>query len=331
MTNKDLNEEEKKYREILGKNPNDVNALVNLGIVLNEQEQYQEAVTFFQKALKFVPEDEQVLHELSFALAIQDKLEEAEEIYRKILKINPKKTSILFNLALVLYKKQNLTEAEEIYLQLVEMQPDDSSTWLNLGVVQYDLNKLDEAEQAYRKALELKPKYTKAVLNLVNVLEEKGEINEAADVVLKAFKENRYCTILLREYYRLTKTGFYIPNIVDAYPEKYYDYKDKSTNEDYIAIVLDIIQSIGDIRYKYILYFYKDKVDIPIYYVSLEKNNLFEELGGPSHFLCAFEEEQNHVNYGGFEEEITIENFAKRALEVVAQKYKLEAKEFKEA
>ena len=211
------------------------------------------------------------------------------------------------------------------------MQPEDSSTWLNLGVVQYDLNKLNAAEQAYKKALELKPKYTKAALNLANVLEEKGEINEAAEALLQAFKQNRYCTTLLREYYRLTKTGFYIPNIVEAYPEKYYDYKDKSSNEDYIAIVLDIIQSIGDIRYKYLLYFYQGEVDIPIYYVSLEKNNLFEELGGPTHFLCAFEKENSHLNFGGFDEDITIENFAKRALEIVAQKFEFEVKDFTEA
>ena len=181
----------------------------------------------------------------------------------------------------------------------------------------------DEEEKEYREILQNNPKNAKAALNLGNLLEEKGDMEGATKVLLESFKLNYYCTALLREYYRLTKNDFYIPMVIDANPEKHFEYK------DYKAIALNIIKSMGRISYKYILYLYKGENVFPIYYVSLEKNNLFEELGGPSHFLCAFEKGQGHVNYGGFEEEVTIENFTRKALEIVMQKYKLD-EDFKE-
>ena len=324
MNNPNLDEEEKKYRETLKNDPNNISVLANLGKVLSEKQEFQKAEVEFKKALQLAPDDEWILFELGYALSVQDKLDEAEEIFRKVLKLNPENTNVWFNLALILNRKQDWDGTKDAYHHVLEIQPEDGYTWLNLGALHYRLKEIDEAETAYRKALEIHPDYTKAAFNLGKLLEEKGDAFGAAEVLLETFKLNPYCTILLRDYYRIVKKGYYIPMVVAATPQKYYEYN------DYRVVILDNIQHMGQIGYKFLLFLYLGDDVFPLYYVSLENNNLFEELGGTSHFLCAFDKEQGHVNFGGFEEETTLENFTKKALEVIAQKYNLKMENFKE-
>ena len=52
----------------------------------------------------------------------------------------------------------------------------------------------------------------------------------------------------------------------------------------------------------------------------MEVNNLYLELGGNQYFLCAFDEGK-HLNYGGFEGDVTIESFTKAALGKIAIRF----------
>ncbi|HUU78344.1 MAG TPA: tetratricopeptide repeat protein [candidate division Zixibacteria bacterium] len=324
MTNSQLDKEEQDYRELLENDPNNIGALANLGKVLSEKQNYSEAEIIFKRALKLAPEDEWILFELGYALSVQNKLDEAEEIFRKVLEKNQENTNVWFNLALILNRKQDWDGTKEAYRKVLEIDPKDAFTWLNLGVLHNKLKEIDKAEKAYRKALEIHPDYTKAAFNLGKLLEEKNDVFGAAEVLLETFKLNPYCTILLRDYFRVTKKSFYIPMVVNASPKKYFEFN------EYRVVILDEIQSMGKIGYKYLLFLYKGDDVFPLFYVSLENNALYDELGGTSHFLCAFDKEQGHVNFGGFENETTIENFTQKALEVVSDKYKIKIDDFKE-
>ncbi len=108
----------------------------------------------------------------------------------------------------------------------------------------------------------------------------------------------------------------YMPSIKDAKP------LERIRLGGYEIVFLGDIESVGAIRYKYIVIVFKIGEKAPIYFVSSEENALAKDLGGGSHFLCAFEGE-GHVNYGCSDEWADYDKFADRALQMVKDKFKI--------
>ncbi|MHA1306508.1 MAG: tetratricopeptide repeat protein [Candidatus Heimdallarchaeota archaeon] len=175
-------------------------------------------------------------------------------------------------------------------------------------------SQLDKEEKQYRELLAKDPAKAETAYKLGNLLLKKNDLKAAAVVFLEGFKLNPYCTLLLKGYFDATKSGFYIPSIIAATPVK------DLIIGNYRAVILTEIRYTGSIAYDYIMFLYDRDNLIPIYYVSLETNTLYDEMGGPKNFLCAFDE-SGHTNFGGFEQESTVDNFEKKAIEVVKTKY----------
>lgn len=317
MANQKINEEEAHWRDIVSRESENVEAWANLGKVLNIKNDFIGAAEALSTALELMPDDEWILFEYGYALSMQDNYDEAETIYRKLLAIKPNQINIWYNLALILNKKQDWEATREAYLKVLELEPNDKHTWVNYGVLLNRLGEIEESEKAYRKALAIDSKYAKAALNLGLLLEEDlNDVSAAAEVYKQSFAENPYCILLLTYYYRAIENNRYLPTIVNAQPKKDF------TFEGFKAVVVDEIHSIGKIEYDYLLILNDDKSNEPLFYVSLERNSLFKELGPPSHFLCGFDE-TGHLNYGGFDEEVNLANFTKKALEIVGTKYEI--------
>jgi hypothetical protein len=106
----------------------------------------------------------------------------------------------------------------------------------------------------------------------------------------------------------------YIPSIKEAKP------LERIRLGGYEIVFLGNVESVGAIRYKYIVVVFKAGENKPIYFVSSEENVLAKELGGGTHFLCAFEDDR-HVNFGCSDEWADYEKFANRALQLVKDKF----------
>ncbi len=108
----------------------------------------------------------------------------------------------------------------------------------------------------------------------------------------------------------------YMPSIKEAKP------LERIRLGGYEIVFLGNIESIGAIRYKYIVVVFKAGDNKPIYFVSSEENALAKDLGGGSHFLCAFEGE-GHMNYGCSDEWADYDTFADRALRMIKERFKI--------
>ncbi|MHA1211111.1 MAG: tetratricopeptide repeat protein [Candidatus Heimdallarchaeota archaeon] len=279
-----LEKEEHTNRELLKKDPKNIGAWANLGKVLCLQEKFDEGNIAYKKALELKPDDTWLLYELSLSLCYTKNYAEAEEVLKKLLKINPEAVNAWFNLALIYHNTHNWKSAEE----------------------------------HYRKALEIDESYINAYINLGQLLDKDlDDKKAAADVFLTGFEKNPYSTLLLSHYYKATETDKYVPAIVTAIPKSDYSF------DKYRAVIIGEIEALGKIQYDYVLLLYKGESKEPIYFVALERNTLYKEMGPPSHFLCAFDESR-HVNFGGFESNVDLVNFTKSALEQVGIRYNIQ-------
>ncbi|MBD3192989.1 MAG: tetratricopeptide repeat protein [Candidatus Heimdallarchaeota archaeon] len=306
---------EKKYRDRLKVDPNDLEALANLGMILSKKGDYSQAQEYLKKALDRTPNDEWILFQYGYVLLLMNNLDEAEIIFKKLLEKDAINPGSWFNLAIILDRKGEFPAAKEAYLEVVQLSPRDKFAWVNLGIVYSRLREYQEAEEAFRRALDIDPGYTRASLNLGLLLEKLNDNQEAAKVYRKAFENDPYCILLLKHLYRVTNTKFYVPLVEKA------TLKEEFHIEDYKAVVLSEIKSQGYINYHYLLLLYEPGNNEPIYYISLETNAMYKNSDIPIiYFLCSFTED-GHQNYGPFELEVNVSNFIQKARELIYQRF----------
>ncbi|NHJ40056.1 MAG: tetratricopeptide repeat protein [Asgard group archaeon] len=316
MKESNINLEKQKWLDVLKTDSTNLEALANLGKILYDQEDFNEAIKYFNRALEIAPHDTWILFHIALSFSNINDLEQAIIHYKEFLAIEPENTNVWYNLALMYSGKQDFSKAEETYRTLLEIKPTDLSAWLNLGNVLDAQNKVDEAIDAYREAVVRDPTYIKAYYNLGLLLERIERNKEAEKIYQEAFENNPFSTIFLKKIYQFTGNQTYIPSIVAA------SLKKQLAIENYSVTIIGDIQSAGTIKYKFILMLYEGDSLEPSYYLSLEENNLFLDLGGNQFFLCAFDK-GNHLNFGGFEAEATIYNFTKVALEKIAFRFNI--------
>ena len=133
------------YGATLQKNPDCWMAHYNLGIVLSEQEEPDQAI----------------------------------EHYRQAVALRPDYAEAHYNLGRLLVHLGQLNDAVAHYERAVAINPGDAEAQNNLGVTLYGMGRADDAIAHYRKALAIRPDYAEASCNLASALIAKGDLDGA--------------------------------------------------------------------------------------------------------------------------------------------------------
>jgi Flp pilus assembly protein TadD len=126
---------EKQYQTILDKNPNNVDALSNLGVVYFRTGKIGTAESTLKKALAIAPNDASVLTTLGIVHYRQSKFDEALSELRKAIEINPNSATAHNYLGITASQKGRQQEAEKEMLQAIAKDPDYAEAHFNLAVI----------------------------------------------------------------------------------------------------------------------------------------------------------------------------------------------------
>jgi tetratricopeptide (TPR) repeat protein len=85
------------YDKALGLDPNNVHALSGRAYALSELNRYEEAISAYDKALTIDPTNVTLLHSKAYLLSYLGEYNEALEVYDRILAIEPDNVDALFN------------------------------------------------------------------------------------------------------------------------------------------------------------------------------------------------------------------------------------------
>jgi len=135
------------YNQILGTDPENLDALNNLGVALRATGRRAAAVACYDRALAIRPDNPQCLSNRGNALRELDRFDEAAASLRRAVNLAPENAAHVFN----------------------------------LGLVMRDINALDEALACFDRALALDPGYAEAHLDRALVLLRRGEFAEGLD------------------------------------------------------------------------------------------------------------------------------------------------------
>ena len=143
-----------------------------------------DAETAYRSALALQPDDVAALTNLGLVLEQLRRLDEAEACQRRALALAPGLADLHNHLAGVLARRpdaQHEAEAEWHYREALRLAPQDARHASNLGALLYDLGRVQEAEQVLRAAVAQAPGLASAQINLGHLLLSVGRLAEGFD------------------------------------------------------------------------------------------------------------------------------------------------------
>ncbi|HEY5991088.1 MAG TPA: tetratricopeptide repeat protein, partial [Candidatus Udaeobacter sp.] len=125
----------KQYQQIVAEDPNNLDALSNLGVVYVRSGNLQAAESVLEKAVAIAPDNDFLLTTLGVVQYRQSKFDEAIVQLTKAIAINPKSATAHNYLGIAASQKGRQQEAEKEILQALANNPDDADAHFNLAVI----------------------------------------------------------------------------------------------------------------------------------------------------------------------------------------------------
>src|SRR5712671_599062 len=126
---------EKQYQTVLAKDPKNLDALSNLGVVYFRTGKIRSAESTLKKALAIAPNDDFVLTTLGIVHYRQSRFDDALKELRKAIEINPNSATAHNYLGITASQKGRQQEAEKEMLQAIAEDPSYADAHFNLAVI----------------------------------------------------------------------------------------------------------------------------------------------------------------------------------------------------
>ena len=153
----------------------------NLGIILGQNAELEEAIQHYREALRIDPVYALAHNNLAYALVNRGEVEEAVEHYRRALATDPRLAQAHFGLGRILAVRGELEGAIDHFRQAAQIDPTDAKSHYNLGLALAIRGELEGAIDQFRQALRIEPIDTKAHYNLGAALAMRGELEGAIE------------------------------------------------------------------------------------------------------------------------------------------------------
>jgi tetratricopeptide (TPR) repeat protein len=167
-----LGDAEAAYRQVLALDPRHVEALNNLGTVLQAQGQFVAAAACLERALALAPEVGVLHFNLANALRSSGDDTRAMAAYRRALILLPNFAACHNNLGQLQLEAGDRDAAQRSFEEAAGANPDYADAHYNLGAVLQDRGDLSAARACYLRAIALQPERATAHYNLGMVCED---------------------------------------------------------------------------------------------------------------------------------------------------------------
>ena len=174
------------YRRLLRRHPAIPIAHNSLGNLLQERDQWQEAIVCYEAALAHDPRYTSAYFNLGRALLHVNDLVRAEHALRQAAALAPDDAQIRARFARALVELGREQEALAETARSLELDPDSAEIHNDAGVVHSTIGDFDTAREHYRTALALDSGFAKAALNLAKLKRFTADHDEDEDRIRAA-------------------------------------------------------------------------------------------------------------------------------------------------
>lgn len=167
------------------RDPRDPGLHYELGNLLLNQGQAEDAISSYRTALKLAPGHPQILLQLGNACSVLGKYQEAVNYFQQSVRADATDIAAHYNLGNALRELGQPEQAAISYRKAIQLNPRDADTYNNLGNVLREMGRLDEAIACYREALRLNPNLHHARAHLLHQRQHICEWNGLEDEIVE--------------------------------------------------------------------------------------------------------------------------------------------------
>jgi Flp pilus assembly protein TadD len=161
-----LNEAVTHFGEALRIKPDFFDALINIGVTLNDQRRFAEATDYLTRAVAIEPGSSKAHAQLAIALAQTGRTDEALAHFYRAFELAPNDPDVRTNLGLMLARQGRFKEAEEQLNGALQDNPNSPEAHNNLGWVLLLQGHPEKSIPEFSAALRLRPDFKLAQENL---------------------------------------------------------------------------------------------------------------------------------------------------------------------
>lgn len=173
---------EKIYRDVLIRNPHDVDALRLLASIAMRVQQWGDAEVLLKRALELAPDFIQGWMDLGLAQQEQDKLADAEQTFRRATRLEPRRAQPWVALATTLAMGGRHEEALQAYEEALARDEFNAYALTGLGHVLKTIGEQERAIASYRKCTAYHPDHGEAHWSLANLKTFRFDDSEIASM-----------------------------------------------------------------------------------------------------------------------------------------------------
>jgi len=133
--------------------------LYSQGLAQLSRDDYNRAVTLFEKAAETDPNYAEAWYQIGFCYGMLGRPAESLKASRQAAKLRPEWAEVFVNIGASNYALKDYKEAAEAYRTATRLDADNADAQFAYGLSLGKLNRTDEEILAYRRALALKPDY----------------------------------------------------------------------------------------------------------------------------------------------------------------------------
>jgi tetratricopeptide (TPR) repeat protein len=156
-------------------------AAYNMGVVLNQKNQFAEAIPYLEDAIEADPTNRDAFRALGTAYRKEKRFADAARTYQAVIDNLGPDAKDLYQLAYCQAKEGEHTKAAANYEMVTVMEPGNVNAFYGLGNAHSKVGNQDRAIAAYQAALELKPDFHGASFGWALALQKEGDYEAAIE------------------------------------------------------------------------------------------------------------------------------------------------------
>jgi len=166
------------------------NSWNNLGLLAARDGRRDEAIGFFQEALKLSPDHLIALNNMGNALRQQKRWDDASKTYEHALTVNPNDAEANYGLGMVFAQNDDTARAFDLLQKALKLRPIYPEALNNLGILYLRTQRRDEAMASFEQCIRVAPAFEQSYLNLARVYAVEDTPEKARAVLGELLKQH---------------------------------------------------------------------------------------------------------------------------------------------
>jgi len=129
----------------------------NLGLECKDEGRYDEAVTYFTKAIRLSPDTQEAYYERGYVYGVKGENDRAIADFTTVLRFEPQNTNAYYLRGLAYHEKEQYDNAISDFTQAIELNPDDASFYNARGNAYSCVENYIAAIVEFTKAIQIFP------------------------------------------------------------------------------------------------------------------------------------------------------------------------------